>query len=185
MRLRFSTAIQADAPALAALHTAANEDLARRYGQGPWSSVASEKGAPFAMRHSRVLVARKGKRIVGTLILQTKMPWAIDVSYFTPVKKALYLTSMAVIPALQHQGVGRLLLEEAIKQTRKWPAASTPGMLSPVPVRFRRCAATAKSVAWSTRMRRSSTLSWWCDSCLAELPNSLRANPFLAQPTGR
>src|ERR1039457_3306011 len=119
MKLRFPTPIQADAPALAALHTTANEDLTRRYGKGLWSSVASEKGALFAMRHSRVIVARKGKRIVGTLILQTKKPWTIDVSYFTPVKKALYLTSMAVISALQHQGVGRLLLEEAIKRSEE------------------------------------------------------------------
>jgi hypothetical protein len=32
------------------------------------------KSALFVMRHSRVIVARKGKRIVGTLNLQTKKP---------------------------------------------------------------------------------------------------------------
>lgn len=50
------------------------------------------------MRHSRVLVAHKGNAIVGTLRLAAKKPWAIDVSYFTSAEKALYLTSMAVIP---------------------------------------------------------------------------------------
>jgi len=74
------------------------------------------------MKHSRVLVARKGKRIVGTLHLPTKKPWAIDVSYFTPVKKTLYLTHMAVIPATQRQGIGCRLLDEAVKQARDWPA---------------------------------------------------------------
>ncbi len=74
------------------------------------------------MRHSRVVIARKGKSIVGTLHLPTKKPWAIDVSYFTPVKKSLYLTHMAVIPALQRQGIGRLLLKEAVKHARAWPA---------------------------------------------------------------
>jgi GNAT superfamily N-acetyltransferase len=122
MKLRFSTAIQADASALAALHTAANEDLTRRFGQGPWSRIATEKGMLYNMRHTRVIIARKGKRIVATLNLQTKKPWAIDVSYFTPAKKSLYLTGMAVLPSMQHQGVGRALLEEAAKITRKWPA---------------------------------------------------------------
>jgi GNAT superfamily N-acetyltransferase len=122
MKLRFSTAIQSDASELAALHTAANEDLTQRFGQGPWSSVATERGVVLAIRRSRVIIARKGKRIVGTLILQTKKPWAIDVSYFTPVNKSLYLTAMAVLPAMQKQSVGRALLEEAAKQVRAWPA---------------------------------------------------------------
>lgn len=122
MRLSFSIAAQADAPALAALHTAVAEDLARRYGRGLWSSAKTEEGVLFGMRHSRVIVARKGKTIVGTLHLPTKKPWAIDVSYFTPVKKALYLTNMAVIPAMQRQGIGRRLLKEAAKHARAWPA---------------------------------------------------------------
>jgi GNAT superfamily N-acetyltransferase len=122
LKLRFSTAIQADAPELAALHTAANEDLTQRFGKGPWSSVATEKGMLFNVRHARVVVAREGKRIVGTLNLQTKKPWAIDVSYFTAVNKSLYLTGMAVLPAMQKQGVGRALIEEATKISRKWPA---------------------------------------------------------------
>jgi GNAT superfamily N-acetyltransferase len=122
MKLSFSVAELTDASALAALHSAVAEDLTRRYGRGPWSSLTTEQGVLFAMRHSRVVVARKGKNIVGTLHLPTKKPWAIDVSYFTPVKKALYLTGMAVTPTLQRQGIGRKLLEEAAKQARAWPA---------------------------------------------------------------
>jgi GNAT superfamily N-acetyltransferase len=112
----------ADAPALAALHTAVAEDLTRRYGRGHWSMGSTEKGVLFGMRHSRVLVVRRGQKIVGTFCLQTKKPWAIDVSYFTPVKKAIYLTQMAVVPAMQQQGIGGGLLKEAVKQTRAWPA---------------------------------------------------------------
>jgi predicted N-acetyltransferase YhbS len=84
--------------------------------------VTTEKGVLFGMRHSTVLVACRGKRIVGTLRLATKKPWAIDVSYFTRVKKALYLTHMAVTPAIQRQGIGRRLLEQATKHTRAFPA---------------------------------------------------------------
>ena len=122
MKLSVSIATPADAPVLAALHSEVAEDLTQRYGRGGWSSLTTEKGVLFGMRHSRVLVARKGKSIVGTLRLPTKKPWAIDVSYFTPVQKALYLVSMAVVPAMQRQGIGRRLLEEAVKQARNWPA---------------------------------------------------------------
>jgi len=122
MKITFSIAAQADAIELALLHTAVADDLTQRYGRGPWSSHTTEKGVLFGMRHSRVIVARRGKRIVGTLHLPTKKPWAIDVSYFTAVKKALYLISMAVLPEMQRQGIGRLLIEEAMTQARAWPA---------------------------------------------------------------
>jgi ribosomal protein S18 acetylase RimI-like enzyme len=122
MKLSFSIATQADASALAALHTAVAEDLTNRYGIGPWSSKTKERGVLFGMRDSLVVVARRGKEIVGTLRLATKKPWAINVDYFTPVKKPLHLTNMAVIPALQRQGIGRLLIEEAVKLVRAWPA---------------------------------------------------------------
>jgi len=84
LKLRFCTALQSDAPELAALHTAASEDLTQRFGHGLWSSIATEKGVLFAIRNKHMLVARKGKRIVGTLSLQTKKPWAIDVSTSLP-----------------------------------------------------------------------------------------------------
>jgi predicted N-acetyltransferase YhbS len=122
MKLTFSIAVQADAAELAALHTAVADDLTLRYGRGPWSAHTTEKGVLFGMRHSRVLVACRGQGIVGTLHLPTKKPWAIDVSYFAPVKKALYLTNMAVVPSMQRGGIGRLLVAEAVKQVRAWPA---------------------------------------------------------------
>ncbi len=122
MKLSFSTATQADASTLALLHTAVAEELTRRHGRGPWSAATTEKGVLFGLRHSHIVIARKGKNIVGTLRLATKKPWAIDVSYFTPVKKALYLTHMAVVPTMQRQGIGHSLLKEAVKQARAWPA---------------------------------------------------------------
>ena len=67
--------------------------------------------------------ARDGSHcIVGTLRLATKKPWAIDTSYFTPVRKPLYLTAMAVHPEFQCKGVGRTLLKEAEAAARAWPA---------------------------------------------------------------
>ncbi|MCE9620143.1 MAG: GNAT family N-acetyltransferase [Planctomycetes bacterium] len=122
MKLSFSLAAEADGPELAALHRAAAEELFRTFGKGPWTSASSLKGQWFSAKNLRVVVARKGRRIVGTLDLHTKKPWAIDVSYFAPVKKPLYLTSMAVFPTMQRKGIGRQLLEEAVKQARSWPA---------------------------------------------------------------
>jgi GNAT superfamily N-acetyltransferase len=56
------------------------------------------------------------------LRLATKKPWAIDVSYFTPVKRPLYLTGMAVAVVRQGQGLGRLALEDARAVATAWPA---------------------------------------------------------------
>ncbi len=122
MKLFITLATAADAPELAALHTAAAAGLTERYGPGFWSHPPTERGVLAGMRYARVIVARRGKTIVGTLRLANKKPRAIDVSYFTPVKKAIYLTGMAVPPKLQRQGVGRRLLEEATTQARAWPA---------------------------------------------------------------
>jgi len=122
MNLSFALATPAEALELAALHTAASADLSRRYGQGSWSHVASEKGVLLSLRYAQVLIARKGKTIVGTLRLANKKPWAIDVTYFTPVKKAIYLTGMAVDPRLQRQGIGRQLLQQAVARARAWPS---------------------------------------------------------------
>ena len=82
----------------------------------------TERSAALAQRNARVRVGGSGKRIVTVLRLATKKPWAIDVSYFTPVKRPLYLTGMAVSVAHQGQGLGKLALEDACEVARSWPA---------------------------------------------------------------
>jgi GNAT superfamily N-acetyltransferase len=122
MRLSFATATVEDVPALTKLHARVAADLTERFGQGGWSRSPSERGVAAGMRHARVLIAWKGRRVVAALTLQTKKPWAIDIAYCTPVEKAIYVTGMAVEPNLQRQGIGRALLEEAAMQARAWPA---------------------------------------------------------------
>ena len=75
-----------------------------------------------AIKTSRVLVARKNGDIIGTLRLEKKKPWAIDVAYFTSVGLALYLHDMAVAPDLQRLGVGRRLIKQGIGVARAWPS---------------------------------------------------------------
>jgi predicted N-acetyltransferase YhbS len=76
------------------------------------------------MRDGKVLVARQRGKVVGTLCLTTKKPWAIDASYFTKVRLPLYLLAMAVAVPLQRKGIGRLCLREAEKVAAGWPAGS-------------------------------------------------------------
>lgn len=124
MELSFSLATEPDAAELAALHTAAAEDLTLRIGLGFWSSSRTEKSVLLDLsrpQFSRVLTARNGGKIAGTLRLATKKPWAIDTTYFTPVVRPLYLTGMAVHPAFQRRGVGRQLMKEAEALAKNWP----------------------------------------------------------------
>jgi len=120
--LKFRDATVDDVPVIAGLHNAAAGVLTHRYGPGPWSSLVSERGAELAQRHARVRVGREGRRIVTVLRLATRKPWAIDVSYFTPVKRPLYLTGMTVSVTHQRQGLGRLALEDACAIAEAWPA---------------------------------------------------------------
>jgi len=111
-----------DAEAIATLRTAVAADLTRRHGLGHWSAQVSDAGVRRSLQSSRVYVARQDGRIVGTLRLATKKPWAIDPARFTPVARPLYLTDMAVAVTGQRQGIGRRCLEDAVEIARQWPA---------------------------------------------------------------
>lgn len=122
MLLKFRDATLDDVPVIAALQNAAAGALTARFGEGHWSSLVNERSATLSQRHARVRVGRSGKRILTVLRLATKKPWAIDVSCFTPVKRPLYLTGLAVSVAHQGQGLGRLAMEDACAVARAWPA---------------------------------------------------------------
>jgi GNAT superfamily N-acetyltransferase len=74
------------------------------------------------MQQGKVLVARKNGKIIATLCLTPKKPWAIDASYFTKVPAPLYLLAMAVALPLQRKGIGRRCLIAAQKIATSWPA---------------------------------------------------------------
>lgn len=121
MTLSIREAVTADAEEVAALRLAAANDLTTRFGKGLWSSNTTEKGVLFAMKQGRVIIAARAGAIVGTLTLSTRKPWAIDPAYFTKVKTPIYLTSMAIDPKAQGQGVGRAMLVDADTRARNWP----------------------------------------------------------------
>ncbi len=122
MNLSFRIATSDDVPAVAMLRAAVAADLTRRHGHGHWSATATEASVLRDVVSSRVLLARQGEQAIGTLRLATKKPWAIDPAYFSPCKRALYLTDMAVLPEVQGRGIGRDCLEEARAIAAKWPA---------------------------------------------------------------
>ena len=123
MGVRLFLAGPDDAAAIAALRCDVADVLTRDFGKGQWSSQASERGILSGMKpHSRVYVARRRGKVVATLTLQTKKPWAIDTAYFTPTRKVLYLLNMAVDPNLQRTGIGRACLDAAKVAAGKWPA---------------------------------------------------------------
>lgn len=115
-----------DAKAVVEVRVRAARQLTERFGHGHWSSLATEGGVLRKFERgsdrSRLLVARDGGRVVGTLRIATRRPWAIDRTYFTPVTRAIYLTDMAVDPAVQTRGIGRALLAGAESEARSWPA---------------------------------------------------------------
>src|SRR3954452_14905568 len=122
MRGFLSIAEPADAAAVAALQTAVAEDLTRQFGIGHWSSIITEKSVRAGMRRAAVFILREDDRIVVTLTLASRKPWAIDRHDFTPVARLLYLVAMAVDPAQQGTGIGRACAAETFEIGREWPA---------------------------------------------------------------
>jgi GNAT superfamily N-acetyltransferase len=122
LRLKFRDATLKDAAQIAAIQNAAAGALTARFGEGAWSSLVSERGAVLSLRHAQVRVGYSGKQILTVLRLATKKPWAIDEGFFTPVKRPLYLTGMAVSVAHQGRGLGRQALHDARALARDWPA---------------------------------------------------------------
>lgn len=119
MRLKLQPATPEDAESIAALRNAVSDDLTFAHGQGPWTHHSTTAGVLLDYRNARLYVALHRGETVATLVLATKKPWAIDLKYFSKVRRPLYLTSMAVAPELQRQGVGRACLEQAALLARK------------------------------------------------------------------
>jgi GNAT superfamily N-acetyltransferase len=122
MQVQLQIATADDVSDLVSLRNAVSEHMTAQYGKGFWSGASTEKGVRFGMRMSSVYVARLSNRLIATLSLSTRKPWAIDKKYFSASRRPLYLTSMAVGPDDQGKGVGRLCIEGARRIARDWPS---------------------------------------------------------------
>jgi GNAT superfamily N-acetyltransferase len=122
--LTFSDATDADGAAMALLRTGAASVLAARFGPGPWSPPSYTVALRLAAVPGRscVRLGRRDGTVVSGLRLQTKKPWAIDVTWFSPAARPLYLTDMVVDPEYQRMGFGRAALADAVRTAMAWPA---------------------------------------------------------------
>lgn len=111
-----------DVSAIAGLRAAVAAKLTREFGEGHWSSGGTETGVKRDLATPGLFVVRDGHRLIATLRLATKKPWAIDPVYFTASQTPLYLTGMAVDPDLQRRGIGRACMTEAVRIAREKPA---------------------------------------------------------------
>ena len=119
---KLQIATSGDVPGIVALQSTVADTLTERYGQGGWSGVSTEKRILHDLRTSKVFVMYEARRLIATLRLTPKKPWAIDLRFFSACQQPIYLLSMAVTPDLQRQGIGRRCLEEVTRIGRQWPA---------------------------------------------------------------
>ena len=109
--------------AVRAILLEAAADLTIRYGPGHWSRV---HGLPTLRRHQAeriVLLVLAGSRPAATLTLGRKKPPFYHNSWFAePKAAAVYLSDMAVLPALQRHGIGRWCIQQAELLAREWGA---------------------------------------------------------------
>lgn len=124
MRLKLQPATIEDAEAVAALRNAVSDDLTFTHGKGWWTHHCTTAGVVFDLRHAKLYVALHRDEAVASLVLSTKKPWAIDLKYFSKVKRPLYLTAMVVAPELQRQGLGRACLTEVTALARRAKAGA-------------------------------------------------------------
>jgi len=123
MSLLLIPATNDDIDDIVRLRNDASAHLTSTHGKGPYSGNVTDKGVRFEMRRATVYVARDVDGVLlATLKLGTRKPWSIDAAYFTRCKRPLHLTSMAVTPSMQRQGMGRQCLDEARRIAREWPA---------------------------------------------------------------
>ena len=120
-RLSFRFATQADVPELLELGLAIDADQAERFGDDRYATTLNKKAVACSLTASRTVVATRRGRIVATVKMETKKPWAIDLSYFTPACKAVYLHNVNVHPKLQRSGVGYQLMQRVKQVAKEWP----------------------------------------------------------------
>jgi len=123
MQLSLVLASPEDVMTIVSIRNEAAQHLTAHFGNGHWSYLSNEKWVLEGMKgNSRILAAKNGNMIVGTLRLATKKPWAIDIAYFTKVQQPVYLTDMAVHPDWQGKGIGKFMLENVKPFVAAWPA---------------------------------------------------------------
>jgi len=120
--LTFRYADENDIAELVRLRLRIDAEQARRFGGARWSTTINEGSVARGLKTGRVLMGLQEGMTVGAVRMETRKPWAIDLAYFTPASRAIYLHDVNIEPALQGHGLGRSLMEEVKSAARDWPA---------------------------------------------------------------
>ncbi len=87
--------------------------------------MGTSRSVVLDLKRATVWVVRHRQTLVASLILSTRKPWAIDLSYFaSAVPRAVYLMQMVVAPGWRGRGIGRRCLEQARVIAKRWPAGA-------------------------------------------------------------
>jgi ribosomal protein S18 acetylase RimI-like enzyme len=121
-KLSITIATAQDIHPLVRMRTDVARDMETRFGKGEWALEPTESDVRKQIRASRVLVAKVGDEIAGTVRLVTAQPALFDASAFTPVDNAVYVLGLGVAPNYQGQGIGTRLMEFAKNLVPLWPA---------------------------------------------------------------
>ena len=108
MNISISFATVDDVSAVTLLRCNVAKHLTDQYGRGHWSSNVTEKSVLRSIKTSRVIIAKVGTEVIGSLRLATKKPWAIDLKYFVTVNRPLYLHDLAVASGFRNLGPARV-----------------------------------------------------------------------------
>jgi GNAT superfamily N-acetyltransferase len=118
----FRYADESDVAELLGLRLRVDADQTRRFGRARWSTAIDQNSVARGLKTGRVLIALQDGRVVGGVRMEARKPWAIDLSYFTPAARPLYLHDVNIEPALQGRGLGAKLVEEVKSRARDWSA---------------------------------------------------------------
>jgi len=119
---RLQLARDEDSAAIASLRMAVARQLTAQFGRGVWSfATESEWSVRADIATSHVYLARHEGVLAASLRLSTRPPWLGAIDFFTAVRTPLYLTTMAVAPKMQRQGIGRGCLEAVKVIAAEWP----------------------------------------------------------------
>ena len=115
LSIRFAT--ESDIPALLKLRLAVDRNQARRFGKNRWSTTINLKSVARGLKSSRVLLARRPGRIIATLRMETKKPWAINLRYSLAWQRLCISTTSTWIRCCSDQ-VSGVSLSSALKLLR-------------------------------------------------------------------
>ena len=116
-RIAFTVATPRDAPEVVALHEAVARHLEHALpGSRRWR-VPPQRQLVASMQATEIILARYGEAFVAMFRLDPAKGFC-GVARFTEVESFVYLLEMAVHPAHQRRGIGRLCLEEAERRAR-------------------------------------------------------------------